>query len=405
MIETWLAAGAFAALATAMAIVGARRRRGLSSAEAAIDEFANRRRELRQEAEAHGLDGSAIAALEEELALEEIDRNDARASVRAGARLAHGSAERPPLLPLCAGALAVAAASFALYALWGEPHAETLAGAADLLDIASDGDSVQLMALEQALTARTQRRPEDGDGWFFLGHARMRLADYGGAKSAFAALRALTGANAQVDLALAQASYAMAGGSMDSATRALVDQALASNPQHPELLEILAVDALHRADYLAAARHLVGAMNRTPLTPRREVLAQTLALARARLSPERAAIEATVHVEGPAEPWLMVFARALDGDMPLAVVRAPTQATQTVLLDDAASMSDALPLSSAGLVEVVARVSATGSATAASAEAVSEPVNASERPRVTLTLTPPPSHSPDEATTTAQAPP
>ena len=127
---------------------------------------------------------------------------------------------------------------------------------------------------------------------------------------------------------------------------------------------------------------------------RRDVLAQTLALARARLDPQRPAIEATIHAEGLSAPWLMVFARPVGGGMPLAAVRLPAQATQTVVLDDAASMNDALPLSSAALVEVVARLSETGTATAAEAEAVSEPVDAAQRPSVVLTLAALPDSSP-----------
>ena len=82
----------------------------------------------------------------------------------------------------------------------------------------------------------------------------------------------------------------------------------------------------------------------------------------------------------------MVFARPVGGGMPLAVMRSPARATQTVVLDDAASMDAAQPLSAGGLVEVVARLSQTGSATSISAEAVSEPVEAGKQPRVQLTL-------------------
>ena len=82
----------------------------------------------------------------------------------------------------------------------------------------------------------------------------------------------------------------------------------------------------------------------------------------------------------------MVFARPAGGGAPVAAMRLPAQATQTVVLDAAASMNDAWRLSSGALVEVVARTSRTGSATAVEAETISEPVDATQHPSVTLTF-------------------
>ena len=394
MIETWLAASTLTLLAATFLIAGSRRGRRLPPATDAASAFATRRRELRAEAQAQGLESSTIEALEEELALDEIDHaNDAQALVCTAALGESSSSEitaespsAPPLLPLGLGALAIALVSLALYALWGEPYASTLAEAKAALDRTNAGDQALLPELEQALASRTRRKPEDSDGWYFLGHARMRMEDYRGAVNAFTELRSRIGTNAQVDLALAQAHYMMDGGTMTEATRTLVRRALASNPQQLDLLELLVTDALHRSDYLVAARHLVTALGQAMPAPRREVLRQALALARARLDPKRPYIEATIHAEDLSAPWLMVFARPVGGGAPLAAMRLPTQATQTVVLDAAASMNDAWSQSSGALVEVVARTSHTGSATAAEAEAISEPVDATQHPSLTLTF-------------------
>ena len=394
MIETWLAAGTLAVLAAAFLIVGARR----SSSSAGTDqagEFDARRHELRSEAQAQGLESNAISALEEELALDAIDSASDVETPDSPQKTADTS-PTPPLLPLCAGTLAVAVVSLALYALWGEPYAATLADAKTMLESANRSDHASLAELEKALAARIERKPNDGDGWYFLGTVRMRLTDYGGATDAFTALRGLIGTNPQVDLALAQASYMSDGGAMSATTRTLVDQALASNPQQLDLQELLAADALHRRDYLAAARHLLRALGQPMPAPRRNVLQQTLGLARANLDPERPRIEATIHAGGLSAPWLMVFARPVGGTMPLAAVRLPAQATQTVVLDDAAGMGNSAPLSALAdgtLVEVVARISRTGDATAADAEAVSSPIDPKQHPLVALTLAAPPNSS------------
>ena len=70
----------------------------------------------------------------------------------------------------------------------------------------------------------------------------------------------------------------------------------------------------------------------------------------------------------------------------MAVARLPARETQTVLLDDANVMAGAIPLSAAGEVEVVARLSRTGMAADFSAEAVSGVVEPALRPRVRLRL-------------------
>ena len=244
MIETWLAAGALALLAATFLIAGSRRGRRSPPATDAASAFAARRRELRAEAQAQGLESSTVAALEEELALDEIDHADDAKALVCAAALGESSSpdttaeslSAPPLLALGLGVLAIALVSLALYALWGEPYASTLAEAKAVLDRASTGDQAPLPELEQALASRTRRKPEDDDGWYFLGHARMRMGNYRGAANAFTELRSLTGANAQVDLALAQAHYMVDGGTMTEATRMLAHRALASNPHHLDLL-------------------------------------------------------------------------------------------------------------------------------------------------------------------------
>ena len=65
----------------------------------------------------------------------------------------------------------------------------------------------------------------------------------------------------------------------------------------------------------------------------------------------------------PATATLFVIARPAGGGMPYAVVRrAAAPLPVAVRLDDAVSMNPALPLSAAGEVEVVVRISLTGAA-------------------------------------------
>ena len=384
MIDVWLGTVAVALLAAAYVVVGARRRRRHAApANDAKTTFAQRRDDLQAEGRLQGLDAAAIQALEEELALDALDSPTAPAGADHGAR----HVPRPPLPQLLGGALAVAALAIGLYALWGEPRAAVLAQASQLIQ-ADASDPAALERLRQALVDRTRRKPRDGDAWFFLAHLHMQAGDYASAAEAFAALSDIAGANEQIDVAWAQASYLADDGAMSAATRDIVSRAAAANPNHPELLELLAMDALRSREYLLGARYLLRALGQPLQESRRGVLMEMLALARERLDPERPLIAATIHIDGQPMRWLMVFARPPGGGMPLAAVRLPARETQTVLLDDAASMNEAHSLSGGGLVEVVARLSDTGDATASGPEAVSAPVDATTQPRVELTLTP-----------------
>ena len=380
MIEVWLGAGAMALLAVALIVTGARRNARVAAGEQTNALLSDRRREIEAEARVQGLGGEEVAALEEELALEFDDNatdRPAEPAERAG---------RPPLLTLLIGAVISGALAIGLYALWGEPNAPVLAMATALMS-ADDTSAEALVRLEGAISTRLERKPDDGDGWFYLAHLRMRSSDHEGAAAAFASLHELTGGSEQIDLTWAQASFLAAGGVVDDATQEIVDRVLARRPEHPNMLELLAMDAIRRSSFANAAGYLDRALRQTLSSGRRSLLEETLALTRTRLDAGRPLIEVTVDVAGPMPPWLTVFARPVAGGMPLAVVRRPARATQTVTLDDAVSMSASSPLSAGGQVEVVARLSRTGSALDSVAEVVSGPVDATMQPLVHLELT------------------
>lgn len=374
-MTAWLVVAGFAAVAVACLVWAARRRSAGGDPPPAQAVFAAGRRDLRADAKTQGLPEAAVAALEEELALGVLDTTPAPepAARRTGT---------PPLRLLLGGALALAALALALYGVWGEPRATLLANSAQLLAAA---EPPQLAALESALAARARRQPEDADAWFHLGHARLRQRDFEGAAAAFASLHALVGAQMAVDVAWARASYLAGEGSVGPQTKAIVDRVLAEHPNHPEMMELLATHALREGDFAGGAWFLARALRQPLAARRRALLAETLALARRRLDPARPLIEVAVTAVADAAPWLMVFARPVGGGMPLAVVRQPAQPTQTVTLDAANSMT-ADGLGTADRVEVVARLSQTGTATDMLAEAVSEPVSPADQPRLTLAL-------------------
>ena len=332
--------------------------------------FADRRRELAREADAQDLDANDHAALEEELALDHLDESSELAS-STGAE----PAGRVPLLPLLAGSVAALVVAIGLYAVWGEPEAPVLSRASEIMRA---DDRSEMHTLERALADRLAREGEDLNTWFVLAHLRMQLEDYRGAADAFEGLHDVAGPIAGVDVAWAQARYRADGGEMTPATRAIVDRVLAEQPDHPTMLELLAVDALHRRDYTEAVAHLTRVLRQSIPAARRRELAGILALARSRLPDNAEVVDAgppagiSVSVSLGAfpnlDPGAPVFVIARDPDAPrppLAVRRLTVgDLPAQIELTDADAMMPGRSLSDLDSVELLARVSLGGSPSA-----------------------------------------
>lgn len=408
MIEVLAVAAVFASVVVLYIVFGARRHgaRAMDRAGANAALFADRRRELAAEGRAQALDTSTLAELEEELALDLIEADvperdsesvsqtkddDARPdawlaeSEDAGPR--DGRDANPPVRVVALTAAVLAVVALGLYAIWGEPDAPELALAGNVL--AGDQlDPAALARVEKALSAYAARSPEDANTWFLLGHYRMRLADYGGAEQAFARLRDLAGPNEEIDSAWAQASY-LARGGMNAAIREVVERVLATRPDHPAMLEMMAMDAMRSGAFAEASGYLARATGQPLPESRRALLTQLMTVVQAQLDPARPLIEVSVSAQGERRrPWLIVFARPVAGGMPVAVVRRRVEASQTVILDDTVGMGAGARLSTAGLVEVVARLSDTGNAAASGddLEVSTQPVDPQAQPRVELTF-------------------
>ena len=381
-MAVWLGALALAALGIAYVVHGARRR-GASEQPRQDSQavFADRAREIQAEGLAQGLPAEQVAALEQELALELLAGEVVDAGSPATSRPARQT------LAVLVGAVAFGAIALGLYAWWGDPQAPEILSALDTL---VEDDAEETRALVSALAIRAAHRPEDANTWLYLAGLRMRLADYDGAAAAFANAHQLVGTDEQMDLAWAQARFLADGGTVSATTREIAGRVLATTPNHPAMLEILAMGDLRAGQFASAARHLASLLRQDIPAERRRLLENTLALARERQGADRAFVSVVITAEGVSAganaPWLMVFLRPAAGGPPLAVARQPARARQTVVLDDANAMLAGGSLANSGAVRAVARLSSDGSAADHHAEAVSQPVDPATGPRVELTL-------------------
>lgn len=391
-MEVYLAVVALGVLAAVSIVTVALRSGRAREPESAAALFAVRRHELSREADVQNLGTEELEALEEELALNHLDE-----SAQVDSPVEPESASRVPLLPLVACSVATLIVATGLYAVWGEPGAPVLSRASEIMRV---GDRTEMRALEDALENRLAREDEDANSWFVLGHLRTQLEDYEGAAGAFEALHEVAGPLVDVDVAWAQARYRADGGQMSAATRVIVDRVLATGPDHPTMLQLLTVDAIHRSDFRAAVDYLSRALRQSMPASRRAELTEVLALARSRLPDTAEAVDAeplagiSVSVSLGAfpnvDPGTPVFVIARDPDAPrppLAVRRLTVaDLPARIELTDADAMMPGRSLSALDAVELLARASLSGSPSARTGDLQSEVTTGKSGERVALRI-------------------
>ena len=347
--------------------------------------FEERRAELAEDLAEGRLDAGSHRAL-----LAELDRAllaDVGTVTPTGVKLA----ARPAGRVLWASALLVPLVALLFYAPWGLSFgaAEDLAFKAELevFDAAQAalgedptaaeiaGLRLRLEGLEQRLRSLEGKEP---DGWFLVGQRAMDLGAFAQAAAAFEEVEKLTGGALVALVYRAQALYLANDRRLDRTGRALVDRVLATVPDQPVMLELLAMDAFSQQRYQEAAetfRRVLAAGIANPA--RRQFLEDAqrraaelggldlAALSAAAPAGPGIAVDLTVArawLENlPAQAQLFILARPPGGRMPLAVERHNPATELSVRLGPEDAMSPAMSIVGQEAVEVVARLSMDGS--------------------------------------------
>ena len=380
------------ALGAALCVLYGARRRGRAVTDrsrANVGVFAHRRREIAAEGAVQGLGDADLALLEDELI---ASLHDEEAVERPEQPPPTGA---PRLATVALAAALAVVGSVGLYGLWGEPGARVLASAAEVLqDPRASNDTLEELA--DALRARLARRPDSGSALFHLGHLKIRMRDFEGAAETLSALRA-RGPEAEVEAAWAQARYLADGGRLRPETRAAIDGVLTTQPNHPMMLELLAMDAMQRDASAEASGHLARLLRVTPAGPRRDLFGAALALAHERMGagvPGTAApgvaaggadagasgadpvggVPVTVSVSAefdahPGAPVFVIARRESGGGAPYAVRRLTVADLPAQLeLNDGDAMMPGRRLSDLETFELIARIGVSGSPTRASGD-------------------------------------
>jgi cytochrome c-type biogenesis protein CcmH len=303
-------------------------------------------------------------------------------------------------------ALLVPLAAFGIYRQIGDLRAldPTLMAAAAVATHAASADA-QAPDMEQAvagLAAKMAENPDDVEGWVLLGRAYKQMQRFTESRDALAKAIALAPEQPDVMVEYAEA-MAMAAPErrIEGEPRALLEKALAANPQHQRALWLLGISDAQAGDAAGAVRRWetllpllppdsevaksvgeqiaqaraeagLGADAMPPAQPA-TTPASTAAVAAAQTAATQAGPRLVVRVDvapelkGRIQPGdtLFVFARMPEGPrMPLAIQRRQADSLPiTVTLDDSMGMLPSMKLSSTPQVVVGARISRSGNAT------------------------------------------
>jgi len=378
IITTVLLAG------TILYVAASARRLRATPDESAQAIYARRAQEM-----ARDLDHGTLAAAQADAVAEEIARSALHELPAAAPAPLSNRGRRVAFVTLCALLPAIA---LPLYFVVGAPEMLNPAPAA------APHERMSMAQMVEQLQQRIDQNPEDPEARMWMARVMMATEQYGQAVDQYAAVLKITGDRADVLVQYADALAMMNGGRMAGRPLELVERALAAEPGHITALWLAGLAAQEANDLPKAREYLLRARAASVEAhqPTDELDQQLAALdgkpADAVAAPAPAADEAApsvppAAVDGPSlevtvaldpalasrigkDAMLFVLARNPAGmPMPLAVQRLPpTGFPLEVRLDDSMAMSPAARLSSAREVEVIARISQSGQAMAASGD-------------------------------------
>ena len=301
------------------------------------------------------------------------DANEAASEISSGESTHHdlpSTLRKPANILLVSGALLVALA-LGVYTQLGSYGASKIQGAQVVLALSPENDSAELQSWQIVLNAWLADQPDDAPSWYLLGHAHLKLGEFSQAERAFGQAHVFAESDVLVKLYWLQSRYLSQQGALDALSKQLAEEILAVNPNNQQVLEMLAVAAIAEGDAAAAITMLNRTLNTVAQPDRVRATVDAIEALRTSnvLLTNAHALQVAVNVADgvKANPHDTVFvvARPVGGGMPYAVVRRPSWLLPfSVTLDDLVSMSPARPISQADTVEVLVRLSATGTAEA-----------------------------------------
>ncbi|MDH4580994.1 c-type cytochrome biogenesis protein CcmI [Pseudomonas sp. BN415] len=304
-------------------------------------------------------------------------------------------------LPLLFAVL-VPVLGFGLYLHWG---------ASDKVELTRELRE-QPRSIEE-MTSRLERvveaQPESAEGWYFLGRTYMAQDRAADAARAYEQAVRRGGREPELLGQWAQALYFASQKKLTPEVKALTEEALKADPKEITSLGLLGIAGFEEGRYQEAITYWERLINQLPADdPSRGALQGGIDKAREKLKESGVAVEEPAVAPAPAGAELKVrvdlaaslkdkvqpgdsvfiFARATSGPpMPLAVKRMTVaDLPAEVSLSDADAMMPQLKLSNFPQVQLVARISRSGNATAGEWIGSSSPLSTGSSDTQRLTI-------------------
>ena len=241
------------------------------------------------------------------------------------------------------------------------------------------------------LAQRLESEPNNGEGWYMLGRSYLSLSDFKQAANALEKAHQLLGDEPGLLLRYADALTMSRNGKMSGKPFELVKKALTLRPNDPTGLWLAGMGYEEEGEYRKAIQSWQKLLPLLKDEQSQQKVSGLIKRANSQLGdnpveiskpviinnkgiPVSVDIAAEVKGKIPADSTVFIFARAQSGSrMPLAVVRKQVKDLPIdITLDDAMAMTEAMRISQFDTVNIVARVSFSGSAMAQSGDYQSE---------------------------------
>ncbi|MCU1715984.1 c-type cytochrome biogenesis protein CcmI [Pseudomonas sp. 5P_3.1_Bac2] len=389
MIGFWLCAAALLLAALAFLLIPLLRGRKVQAEEDRtalnVTLYQERLQELQNQHAAGALDAQQLADGRDEAARELLADTDGLQ------RQQHPLGRKLPLL----AAVLVPVVAAGLY--W---HFGAIADVEKAATFAEAPRNIQEMTAR--LEATVQSNPQSAEGWYFLGRTYMAQERAGDAAKAFEQAVNLTGRAPELLGQWAQALYFSSNKQWSEQLQALTDEALQADPNEATSLGLLGIAAFESGNFAQAIEQWQKLVALLPAEdPSRQAIEGGIERAREQLAeggaqpsvaaptaPSTAAANkaALLTVKVSLAPELQgkvqgddavfVFARAVSGPpMPLAVKRLKvSDLPAEVQLSDSDAMMPQLKISGFAQVQLVARISRSGNATAGEWQGSGQPL-------------------------------
>lgn len=385
MIEFWLCAGLLLLTALAFLLIPVLRARKVQAEEDRtalnVTLYQERLQELQAQHETGALNAEQLAGGRDEAARELLADTEGMQ----GARAQRALGGKIPLI----AALLMPLLGYGLYQHWGAIDEVERAQS-----FAAQPKTIEEMTAR--LEAAVQSNPESAESWYFLGRTYMAQERAGDAATAFERAVGVAGREPELLGQWAQALYFAGNKQWNAQLQALTDEALKADPAEVTSLGLLGIAAYESGQFQRAIEHWQQLVAVLPAEdPSRMAIQGGIDRAREQLGAPVAdaapaasqglsvTVELAAELQAKVQPGdaVFIFARAVSGPpMPLAVKRlSVADLPAEVSLSDSDAMMPQLKISAFEQVQLVARISRSGDATAGEWIGSSQPIASKNR--------------------------